>query len=169
MTDRNVTIGAGPFQPPSPDQVRLLRESLQVAEAEADTLRTANRDLAAAFNAHTADALVALVARALPGTDGDVSIDHDDDEIVVTIRGLTINGDGNIAPPLHEFELSTTVSFEHSATIRATDEDTARDLYADLLRDELGDVTIELNDYDGVIEEQYSYDAEHGYINVSWL
>lgn len=169
MTDRNVTIGAGPFQPPSPDQVRILRESLRVAEAEADSLRTANRDLAAVLRAHTADALVALVARALPGDDAEVTIDHDDDEIVVTIQGLTINADGNIAPPLHEFELSTTVSFEHNATIRATDEDTARDLYAELLRDELYTVTIELNDYDGVIEEQYSHDAEHGFINVSWV
>lgn len=167
MSERNVTIGAGPLQPPSVNEIRDIHNELNDLKAERVRLIEENRRFRDLMTIRTSNDLSVLLHRAMPEA-ADVTVDTDvDDDLQIVVEGLTVNENGEIVQPEHEFEVSTTITFEHRATVRAADRDTAHDLYADALRDSLFEVGLEITGPE--IEDQDSYAAEFDYIEVNEL
>lgn len=167
MSERNVTIGAGPFQPPSASELRDIHNELNDLKAERVRIAEENTRFRSLLSVRTDNDLTRLLHQVLPEA-ADISVRTDiDGDLEVTVEGLTLNDSGEIVQPEREFEVSTTITFEHRATIRATDEDTARDLYAEYLSDSLFEVDLEI--VGSEIEDQDSYPAEHDFIAVNEL
>lgn len=165
MDERNVTIGAGPFQPPTQNELRDVTNELNTLKAEYASVRGSLREARAILSVDTADDLSILLHRVLSGA-GSVSVGTDvDGDLTITIEGLTLNDSGEIVQPEREFECSTTITFEHRATIKATDPDTARYLYSEAVRDQLYDVDLDIRGE--FVEGQDTYEAEFDYVNAN--
>lgn len=167
MDERNVTIGAGPFQPPTPNELRDITNELNTLKAEHASVRGSLREARAILSVDTADDLSTLLHRVLSEA-GSVSVGTDvDGDLTITVEGLTLSPDDEIIQPEREFEVSTTITFEHRATIKAKDRDTAHDLYSEAVRDQLYDVDLDIRGE--FVEDQDTYEAEFDYINVNEL
>lgn len=164
MTDRDVTIGAGPFQPPTMGELRDITHELTLLKFEHERVRTELRETRDLLAVSHANDLSILLNRVLPDNGG-VGVDTDmDGDLSITIEGLTLVGNGLIILPERDFECSATITFEHRATIRATDADAAAELYSEAVRDQLYDVDLEIRG--DFVEDQDYYDAESDNINV---
>ncbi len=174
--DRGVVIGGGPFQPPSKTELELLRSERDDLVREVAALKYRNEQQHIRITRQNAqldvtdlsgldDLLVAVLER----TADEVSVDAQKtaDGLTITVEGVTADDDAELVPVERDFEVSTTVSFEHRAQVRAADRDTAHDLYAEALRDSLHEVEITIT-HDAV-DDQDSYEAEFDYINVNEL
>lgn len=161
-TDRNITLGGGPFQPPSPTELATLRSQNErqavTIERLTERLDEQNRRLAVT----TPDDLTNLLSYVLDATG--VFVDSDDESLTIRVPDLTIR-DGEIVPPRQDFTVSAEITFEVNATVEAADEDEARDLFAAALDSALLDLDVDLEPYDGV-ESSYTTDADIGYISA---
>jgi len=167
MDERNVTIGAGPFQPPTQNELRDITNELDTLKAEYTRVRDNLREARAILSVDTADDLSILLHRVLSEA-GSVSVDTDvDGDLTITVEELTLNDSGEIVQPEREFECITTITFEHRATIEAKDRGTAHDLYSEAVRDQLYDVNLDIRGE--FVKDQETYEAEFNYVNVSEL
>lgn len=167
MDERNVTIGAGPFQPPSASELRDTHNELNDLKAERVRISEENTRLRLLLAVSTANDLSTLLHRVLSEA-SDISVGTDiDGDLAITVEGLTLDDSGEIVQPEREFECSTTITFEHRATIKAADRDTAHDLYSEAVRDQLYDVDLDIRGE--FVEDQDTYEAEFDYINVNEL
>lgn len=136
MTDRNVTIGAGPFQPPSPSELAQVREQAIAEKARADRLASDLQRAYALLNVETADDLSALLYRVLPDEASDVVVDTDlDGDLTINAIGVTANDDGYITPKEQEFEVDFEVTIRGSFSVTAKSEEDADDIVTDVFPD----------------------------------
>lgn len=162
-TDRNITLGGGPFQPPTPGDVATLRSQNERQAATIARLTERLGEQNARLAVTTPDDLSRLLSYALSAAEVFVDLD-DDDELTIRVPGLTIR-DGEIAPRLRVFEVSAEVTTEVNATIEAADEDEARDLFSAALDSVVFDLDLDLEPYDGV-ESSYTTDPDIGRITA---
>lgn len=162
-TDRNITLGGGPFQPPTLGDVATLRSQNERQAATIARLTERLGEQNARLAVTTPNDLSRLLTYALSADEVFVDLD-DDDELTIRIPGLTIR-DGEIATRLRVFEVSAEVSFEVNATIEAEDEDRARELFAEALDNALLDFDVDPEPYGGV-ESSYTTDPDIGRITA---
>lgn len=172
--DRGIVIGGGPFQPPTKSELELLRSERDDLANEVKGLKDRNSQLEGLasrrgrlLDVTTVDDLQVLLGHVMGSLDADVTIEvaSNSECLSVEIYGIVADDDDNLTSPVREFEVSTVISFEHTATIRTTERDVAHDLYVDMLQDRLRDVEITISGDE--VEEQYSSAAEFEHVNVS--
>lgn len=169
--ERGVVIGGGPFQPRPASEVRDMVNEINMLKAERDGLRnrlnTQNTLLSVTAEGDIEQLLSVVLGRVADDFEISVTNGMGNESLEITVEGIRIDDDGNLAPIEREFEVNTTITFEHRATIRAADRDTAHDLYAEALRDSLHEVEITISHE--AVDDQDSYEAEFDYINVNEL
>lgn len=169
--ERGVVIGGGPFQPRTSNEVRDMVNEIDALRTERDNLRnrlnTQNVLLDVTAEGDLEQLLSTVLGRVADEIEINVTNGLGNEALEITVEGLHIDDDGNLAPIEREFEVSTTVSFEHRATIKASDRDTAHDLYSEALRDQLFEVDLEIQG--DFVEDQDSYSAEFEHIAVNEL
>lgn len=163
--ERGVVIGGGPFQPQTSNEVRDMANEIDALRTERDSLRSRLLTLLnVATGSGLEELLVTVLGRVADDVEVTVSNGLGNESLEITVEGLHVNDDDELSAPVREFEVSTTVSFEHSATLRASDQDEAHDLFVEALRDALHQVSVEIES--DAVEHQFSHSAEFDYVNV---
>lgn len=125
--DRGITLGNGPFQPPTAHEAATLEEKVRNLEARIERLQPY-----LVYTLDTPGDLEALLARALPG---EVSVDvvSDEDSIEVHVDNLTVNDDGEFTQPSEEYEVRATITLHVGFHVEASGYREADERAADAL------------------------------------
>ncbi|MCA1799779.1 MAG: hypothetical protein LC650_00610 [Actinobacteria bacterium] len=169
MTDqdaggRNVVIGGGPFQPPARSDLADARRNAAEQKVRADRLAADLIDLRALVRVESADDLSRLLARALPGDGGEITVDtNGDGDLTVTVEELTIDDDGDIVSKVQEFEVEFDVTLRGTFSVNAKDESEADDIVMDAFADFVSElrsaeiVHAEIDSIDVEVDDHYRF------------
>lgn len=122
----HLTQGQGPFRPPSAQELSAANQRVRELEAQVARLQSV-------VNVNTGGDLISLLNTAITVEGASVDIEGDDEAIIVTIDGATINEDDEIVGPSQDFEVEFHVEFEGVLTVRARSEFEADDAVSDAL------------------------------------
>jgi hypothetical protein len=148
--------GAGPFNPPTNDE--LTRAQARIADLEARVLRQSE-----ALAIRTGSDLEHLLASGIDVDDIEVEVENGADEIVVRISNAQVNDDDEIVGVAQEFEVEFTVEISGSLTVIASNEDEADDYVSNALdgyRWELDSIEVEEDDH-VVDQRSHGVDISH--------